>query len=143
MEKVSGDDISKLLGSIKAGSCEVEDKLIIEMIGNWIPSYNCEAAADGFLEVIPIVISSRPHLERELLKIAIRPMFYMGISESKQVFEWVDIFLKNERNSFSEECAAWFKKELTEEKEDFITVIIQEIQKEEGEQRTPKTSTRI
>lgn len=117
MEKVTGDDISKLLGSIKAVSCKAEDKHIIEMVGNWIPSYNCEAAADGFLEVIPIIISSRPHLEYS-------PNVYMGITESKQVFAWANFFLKNERNSLSEECVAWLAKEA------IIMEIIEEIQKD-------------
>jgi hypothetical protein len=118
-----------LLHITKAGYCELEDNQIIEMVENWIPSYNCEDAANG--EVIPLIISARPHLEQAFLKITIRPMYSMGISESKQVFRWVDIFLKDERNHLSEECVPWLKKDFVKEKEGVISDIILEIQKEE------------
>lgn len=131
MKKVTWDDIYNLLGSIKADSCEIEDNEIVKMVENWTPSYNCEAAADGFLKVIPLIISVRPNIERALLKIAIRPMFYMGITETKQVSAWVESFLKNERKNLSEECISWFKRELVEEKEGVIAEILQEIQNEE------------
>ncbi|OPH49675.1 hypothetical protein BC351_36795 [Paenibacillus ferrarius] len=130
MQGTSWEQINILLNSIKDGSCDLEDNRIVEMIGNWIPSYNCEAAANGFLEVVPEVILARQHLKRALLKIAIRPMFYMGISESKQVFTWINHFL-NERNSLSEECVAWLRNDLVESKAVLITDILKEIQEEE------------
>ncbi|CAN7726967.1 hypothetical protein [Paenibacillus sp. LjRoot56] len=131
MQRTSWEQINTLLNSIKDGSCDLEDNRIVEMIGNWIPSYNCEAAADGFLEVVPEVILARQHLERALLKIVVRPMFYMGISESKQVFAWINHFLNGERNSLSEECMAWLRNDLVELKAVLITDILKEIQEEE------------
>ncbi|MDR6880432.1 hypothetical protein [Bacillus sp. 3255] len=131
MQKISKIQIDKLLDSIKDASCNLEDDQIVEMIGNWIPSYNCEGAANGFLEIVPVVVHARPRLERALLKIAIRPMFYMGISESKQVFAWINHFLSDERNGPSEECVAWLKNELIESKAVLIMDLLKEIEVEE------------
>lgn len=131
MQIISRKQIDTLLDSIKDGSCDLEDNQIVALIGNWIPSYNCVGAADGFLEVIPEVILARRNLERALLKIAIRPMYYMGISESKQVFAWINHFLNNERNSPSEEGKEWLRNELIESKVVLVTDILKEVQEEE------------
>jgi len=56
-------------------------------------------------------------------------MYYTGISEPLQVFEWVEFFLKDKRYKPCEEGMSWLKEELVEKKEGLIADILLEFQK--------------
>ncbi|MCD1259686.1 hypothetical protein B5M42_012665 [Paenibacillus athensensis] len=133
MRKITHADVARLLDDVQSGCCRLTDEEIVEMVGQWVPSHNCEDAAGGFLQVVPVLIADRPHLERVLLKIAIRPMFYLGIVKAGQVFAWVDGFVKRVNDRPSETYIRWLSHELTPVgKSALISDILRELQQEEA-----------
>jgi hypothetical protein len=60
---------------------------------------NCSAAAEANFSLISSICYFRNDLDIELLKFALRPLYYLGIEESDDVVKWVDQFL-SKKNSY-------------------------------------------
>lgn len=68
---------------------------------------NCENAADFLLEKVAFICYFKPELTEKLLHYPLRPMVYVGIEQSNNVYQWVNNYLKR----FSEKVAQnnWYR----------------------------------
>lgn len=92
-------ELQDILGNIHKEKFQHTDEEIIMHVDNFLPSYNCEGAALGYFSIIAHICYYRSDLERALMKIAIKPLFYLGISDPENEIKWVQAYVKKKRIS--------------------------------------------
>lgn len=112
------DNILEYITSIKETSDSITDMDIYRYVVKLKLSQNCISAGKLFFGIISSICPLRPSLEHLLIRIAIRPIFYAGIEDAKQLLEWTDSFcnyIKESKNNqveylFTDESLVWLEK---------------------------------
>lgn len=97
---------------------------------------NCESAANFLLEKIAFICYFKPELTEKLLQYPLRPMVYVGIEQSDNVYQWVNNYLKKfsekvvQNNQYGDispkESITWLKNEFFKIPSDLIDKILTE-----------------
>lgn len=105
-----------------------------------MPSYNCEGAALGYFSIISHLCYYRPDLEKPLIKIAIKPLYYLGITDVENEIKWVQSYVreksilnKNYLYYTSKQGRKWIISEL-KDKCELVSNIIKEIEFEDNDE---------
>ena len=67
----------------------LSDTEIIYEVEHYMPSQSCSGAALGYLQIVTHICYFKEHLQKPLLKIAIRPIIYLGINDYKKVMKYI------------------------------------------------------
>lgn len=134
--------LQNILKVIKKEPFRYSDDEIITNVDKFLPSYNCEGAALGYFSIISHLCYYRPDLEKQLMKIAIKPLYYLGITDAENEIKWVQsyinkksIFNKNYLYYTSRQGRMWIMNEL-KDKYELVTNIIKEIEFENNDENT-------
>jgi hypothetical protein len=65
------------------------DEELVNFVEQYVPSQGCSGAAYGYLQIVSHICYFREHLQRTLLKIAIRPIIYLGVSDYAKVLGFI------------------------------------------------------
>ncbi|WP_438449468.1 hypothetical protein [Gorillibacterium sp. sgz5001074] len=65
------------------------DEELISLVEQYVPSQGCSGAAYGYLQIVSHICYFREHLQSKLMKIAIRPIIYLGINDHKEVLGFI------------------------------------------------------
>lgn len=82
-------EIDELLSLLNEGRCNLSDDEITIKVGCYIPSYGCEGAADGYLELLATISPLRANITENLLIIALQPIYYMGFVETESLCQYI------------------------------------------------------
>ncbi|MEK8128486.1 hypothetical protein WMW72_11270 [Paenibacillus filicis] len=104
---------------IEDGDTSLVDSDIIEVFLAWLPSYNCETAAEGYFSFLTSIADYRPQLIEPLLKKAIEPVYFLGYDSSEGIINWVTYFADCADGVYkpSESGKLWLTQELPNYKE--------------------------
>lgn len=108
--------LQDILKIIEIGPENYSDVEIIQCVAKLLPSYNGDGAA--------------PDLEFPLMKVALRPLYYLGIENPDLAIEWVQLYVSDINTNYyytSKQGNAWFKESL-KSKRDIIAAIFKEIE---------------
>jgi hypothetical protein len=67
----------------------LKDEELVSLVEQYIPSQGCSGAAYGYLQIVSHICYFREHLQRTLMKIAMRPIIYLGISDYTKVLGFI------------------------------------------------------
>ncbi|THF78468.1 hypothetical protein [Cohnella fermenti] len=133
----SDPKLQNLLNSLFTKSDQFKDEEIISQVEGYLPSYSCDDAASGYFSIISHICYFRPDLDRRLMKIAIRPLYYYGITDPQHAISWVSGNVKRKRlikkNYYyytSKQGRLWIDHEL-KNKANLIVELIEEIKKKD------------
>lgn len=125
--------LQDVLRHIEKTPFKLSGEEIITTVDQFLPSYNCEGAAIGYFSIISHICYFRSDLEKPLMRIAIRPLYYLGIVDPENEILWVKSFVKKKRifgkNGLyytSSKGEKWIQHQL-KFKQELIEEIIQEI----------------
>ncbi|MEK3724015.1 hypothetical protein [Paenibacillus sp. FSL H8-0034] len=131
-------ELQNILKTIKTDPFSYSDEEIITQVDNYLPSYNCEGAARGYFSIISHICYYRSDLDKPLMKLAVKPLYYLGISDPDSQIKWVQsyvkerkIFEKNYEYYTSRQGRKWIVNEL-KFKHELIGNIIKEIDLEDS-----------
>ncbi|MBH5317510.1 hypothetical protein I6N90_06730 [Paenibacillus sp. GSMTC-2017] len=133
-------ELQGILKAIQRDPYRFTDEQIINHVDKFLPSYNCEGAALGYFSIISHLCYYRNDLEKPLLKIAIKPLYYLGISDAENQIKWVQsyvntrsIFRKNDLYYTSWQGKRWIMNAL-KDKSELVSKIIREIECEDDDE---------
>ncbi|WP_438449467.1 hypothetical protein [Gorillibacterium sp. sgz5001074] len=125
--------LQDILKNIEKYPFKFSNEEIISQVDQFLPSYNCEGAALGYFSIISHLCYFRSDLEKPLMKIAVKPLYYLGIIDPESEILWVQSYVKKKsiirKNNLyytSSEGEIWIQNQL-KFKQDLIKEIIQEI----------------
>ena len=75
------------------------------------PSQNCEYAGILYCEAIAKICPKRPAVAPSILRVAIRPIFYLGYSDPDEILLWLEYKLDNTKTI--KDFLSWLKNEKT------------------------------
>ncbi|WP_163856101.1 hypothetical protein [Paenibacillus elgii] len=112
---------------IEDGDTSMADADLVEKFISWIPSYNCESAAEGYFSFLSSIAKYKPTLIEPLLKKAIEPVYYLGYENSEDILNWVAYFSKPQNTMYvpSELGKVWLCEELPNYKEFIAKCLIE------------------
>lgn len=85
------------------------DKFLYKEIARLIPSQNCEYAGILYCEIIAKIYHKRPDIVHSILRVAVRPIFYLGYSDSDTIILWLEY--KLDKTKIIQKFLAWLRKE--------------------------------
>ncbi|MGX1827284.1 hypothetical protein ACWIE6_03485 [Paenibacillus taichungensis] len=124
-------DILKIIEIEPENYSDIE---IVQCVTKFLPSYNGEGAAKGYFSIISHLCYYRPDLEFPLMKVALRPLYYLGMEDPDSVIEWVQFYVSDINTNYyytSKQGNAWIKESL-KSKRDIIAAIFKEIDFEDN-----------
>ncbi|NEW09927.1 hypothetical protein GK047_29015 [Paenibacillus sp. SYP-B3998] len=89
--------LQNILKTIKSDPFRYSDEEIITHVDKYLPSYNCEGAARGYFSIISHICYYRSDLEKQLMKLAVKPLYYLGISDPDSQIKWVQSYVKERK----------------------------------------------
>jgi|GEM_PF-4029833 len=109
------------------------DKEIIHCVEEFQPSQNCEGATRGYFSIISHLCYYRPDLEHQLMKIALKPLYYLGIEDTSDAVKWIQFYVSDKSNYYytSKQGDIWIKEALIN-KQSIIEKIFKEIDQEDN-----------
>ncbi|MCD9024959.1 hypothetical protein [Cohnella silvisoli] len=139
INQISDLKLREVLNTVVTSPHQFENDEIISAVSNYTPSHSCNSAALRYVAIIAHIAFFREDLERSLLKIAVRPLYYYGISDPKAAVGWIQNNIKV-TNIFSRQGdyvttkfgKKWIENNLVK-KQEMIGEIINEIIKEDEE----------
>ena len=78
-------ELQNVLKIIRKEPFRYTDDEIIIRVDKFFPSYNCEGAALGYFSIISHLCYFGPDLEKPLIKIAIKPLYYNSKLRSAKI----------------------------------------------------------
>lgn len=119
-----------ILEELERGTSTQENDLIlkeIEILNSNLKT-NCESAAKTLLPLAAFICLYRRDLEKEMLRLAIEPLYQLGIEKSEDVIGWVEKFISTKENHFgiTKEAEQWLLNDFPKKKE-LIEFIINEL----------------
>ncbi|WP_088831983.1 hypothetical protein [Paenibacillus tyrfis] len=107
-------EMEQIQRGIEDGDTSMVDADLVEKFISWIPSYNCESAAEGYFSFLSSIAKYKLTLIEPLLKKAIEPVYYLGYENSEEILNWAAYFaqLQNAMYVPSELGKVWLCKEL-------------------------------
>lgn len=127
---IVSEEMKTLIVSIETGGVDVIDQDVIDEVSNYIPSYNCEAAAEGYFALISSILFFRPSLEHELLKKAIEPLYFFGILDASDIMLWVENYIKKENKYMLPTTYGLMWLENFHTKQNLVNLLLHEIHNE-------------
>ncbi|MEC0225810.1 hypothetical protein [Paenibacillus alba] len=131
-------NLQNIIRNIHKEKPQYSDEEIILHVDNFLPSYNCEGAALGYFSIIAHICYYRSDLEKALMKIAVKPLYYLGISDPENGIKWVDAYVtskkrfqKNNMYFTSKQGEYWIQNSLIF-KHELIASILNEINFEDN-----------
>ncbi|WP_339158315.1 hypothetical protein MKX50_02440 [Paenibacillus sp. FSL W8-0186] len=91
--------LQSILSIIEAEPTFYSDEEIIQCVDKFLPSYNCQGAATGYFSIISHLCYYRPDLEIPLMKIALKPLYYLGIEDPGIAIKWVQAYVSEMNNN--------------------------------------------
>ena len=83
--------------NMKNGAINSNEK-IYHHVRSATVSYNCEQAAKDYFEMIAPLCHDKEDIAHSLLRLAIRPVFYLGITDSDGMFSYIEFINKNKHS---------------------------------------------
>ncbi|ADM71153.1 hypothetical protein GMA19_03348 [Paenibacillus polymyxa E681] len=123
-----------ILNVIETVPTQYSDEEIILYVDKFLPSYNCEGAAIGYFSIISHLCYYRPDLESQLIKIALKPLYYLGIEHPDSAIKWIKTYVKEKNDNdyyTSKQGRTWITNHL-KDKHELITRIFKEIDFEDN-----------
>lgn len=118
-------DVLEYINRIKKEPDLITDMDIYHYVANLELSQNCITAGNLLLGVISSICYLRPSLNHLLIRIALRPLFYVGVEDIKELLEWTNSLCetatenkeKQELYLFTDEGIIWLKQQFPLKKE--------------------------
>lgn len=104
--RVTRGEINELVKKLQNQEDVSKDE-VLRSVGLAIVSQNAEAAADNYFEIISKVAPYNKELEKELLAITLRPIYYMGVESSEGVKKWINYLLENSKIELNDTQKKW------------------------------------
>lgn len=126
--------LQDILSIIETEPFKYSNEEIIQCVDKFLPSYNCEGAAKGYFSIISHLCYYRTDLEVRLMKIALKPLFYLGIEDPNLAFKWTQSYVceKNSSDYYtSKQGRDWIENCLVN-KSEIIAGIFEEIDIEDN-----------
>ncbi|MBY0117979.1 hypothetical protein [Paenibacillus xylanexedens] len=122
-----------LLKTIGTDPKKYLDEEIIQYVERFQPSQNCEGATKGYFSIISHICYYRPDLEHPLMKIALRPLYYLGVENASDAIKWVQFYVSDISNYYytSKQGDVWIKESLNS-KQNIAEKIFKEIDQEDN-----------
>ncbi|WP_409341969.1 hypothetical protein [Paenibacillus sp. MBLB4367] len=116
---IKHSDMELIQRRIEDGDTSLVDGDIIENFLAWLPSYNCETAAEGYFSFLSSIAKYKPKLVESLLKKAIEPVCFLGFERSEGIIRWATYFAESADAVYkpSESGKLWLTQELPNYKE--------------------------
>jgi hypothetical protein len=130
----SSPKLQAILSIIEIEPLKYSSEEIIQCVDKFLPSYNCERAAKGYFSIISHLCFYRPDLEVRLMKIALKPLFYLGIEDPNFAIKWAQSYVceKNSNDYYtSKQGRNWIEDQL-KDKSEIIAKIFEEIDLEDN-----------
>ncbi|WP_270168578.1 hypothetical protein [Paenibacillus sp. SYP-B4298] len=121
--------LQDILSIIETEPLKYSNQEIIQCVDKFLPSYNCEGSAKGYFCIISHLCYYRPDLEVRLMKIALKPLFYLGIEDPNLAIKWAQSYVceKNSNDYYtSKQGRNWIEYHL-KNKSEIIASIFEEI----------------
>jgi hypothetical protein len=124
--------LQDILKSVDKDPYKYSYEEIITTVDQFLPSQNCEGAALGYFSIISHICYFRSDLEKPLMKIAIKPLYYLGLTDPENEIKWVQSYVKKKslfQNNYyftSKQGENWIQNEFIT-KLDTVEAIIKEI----------------
>ena len=55
---------------------------------------NCDAAAEALFAAVAPLCAVRPHLAPQLLRLPVRPLYYLGLDDAEHCVQWLTAYLQ-------------------------------------------------
>lgn len=126
--------LQDILSIIETEPLKYSNEEIIQCVDKFLPSYNCEGAAIGYFSIISHLCYYRPELEIPLMKIALKPLYYLGIEDPNFAIKWVQNYVLEINNNdyyTSRQGRIWIVDQL-KNKYEIIVRIFEEIDFEDN-----------
>ncbi|WP_187434315.1 hypothetical protein [Paenibacillus methanolicus] len=86
---ISDVRLKRIMNTVVDSPYECSEEEIKSAVSEYLPSHSCGAAALTYFAIIAHICYYRDGLQEDLLKIALVPTVYFGITDSGKVIEWV------------------------------------------------------
>ncbi|MNW48612.1 hypothetical protein D3C74_259840 [compost metagenome] len=126
------EKLQDILKTIGIEPTKYSDKEIVQCVSEFLPSQNCEGAARGYFSIISHLCYYRTDLEPPLMKVALRPLYYLGIEDGSHAIKWIQFYVSNMSIYYytSKQGDIWIKQTL-DNKQNIIEEIFKEIEQED------------
>ncbi|GAA4850259.1 hypothetical protein GCM10023310_30960 [Paenibacillus vulneris] len=128
---IKHSDMELIQRRIEVGDASLVDNEIVKKFLTWLPSYNCESAAEGYFSILSSIAKYKPQIIEPLLKKAIEPIYFLGYDSSKDIIGWASHFANSSNVAYkpSESGRVWLTHELPNY-EEFIERCLKEYMSE-------------